>query len=92
MIDLNNKTWLNRGELPVPDWGVRTRTIPTTATATAIFNMKDYCADPADELDCGGTGDSRVRGASGPNDTDYNANGWIDPEDLIFRFSDGVDD
>ena len=33
-----------------------------------------------------------MRGARGSADTDYNANGWIDPEDLIFSFSDGVDD
>jgi hypothetical protein len=29
MLDLNNKTWLNRGELPQPDWGT-----PMTETTT----------------------------------------------------------
>ena len=90
MVDLVNKTWLNRGELPLPDWGVAHPNDAYDRNADGTFNMKDFCADPADQVDCGGAGDSRVRGGAGA-DTDYNANGWIDPEDLIFRFSDGVD-
>jgi hypothetical protein len=92
LVDLNNKTWLNRGELPVPDWGSPHPNDEYDRNGDAIFNVKDYCSNPPDELDCGGAGDSRVRGASTQDDTDYNANGWIDPEDLIFKFSDGVDD
>lgn len=92
MVDLNNKTWLNRGELPLPDHGGGHPNDAYDRNSDGIFNVRDYCADPAEESDCGGTGDSRVRGAAGSADTDYNANGWIDPEDLIFRFSDGVDD
>ena len=92
MVDLNNKTWLNRGELPQPDWGSPHPNDPYDRNADGIFNMKDYCGEPSEQNDCGSSGDSRVRGAAGSADTDYNANGWIDPEDLIFKFSDGVDD
>lgn len=91
MRDLNNKTWLNRGELPLPDWSTGHPNDPYDRNADGIFNVKDYCPDWEDELDCGGTGDSRVRGEAGTADTDYNANGIIDPEDLIFKFSDGAD-
>ena len=91
LVDLNNKTWLNRGELPLPNWGSPHPNDPYDRNGDGIFNIKDYCPNPQDELDCGGSGDSRVRGAAGSPDTDYNANGWIDPEDLIFKFSDGVD-
>ena len=53
--------------------------------------MKDYCADPADQLTAAAQATGGCAGRPA-DDTDYNANGWIDPEDLIFRFSDGVDD
>ncbi len=91
MRDLNNKVWLNRGELPLPDWGTGHPNDAYDRNADGIFNIKDYCPDWEDENNCGGTGDSRVRGAVASADTDYNANGIIDPEDLIFKFSDGVD-
>ncbi len=91
MLDLNNKTWLNKGELPEPDWGIRNADHPYDRNNDGIFNIKDYCGDPQEEKNCGGTGDPTVRGDPGTADTDYNANGWIDPEDLIFKFSDGVD-
>jgi len=92
LVDLNNKTWLNRGELPIPDWGSPHPNDAYNRNGDGFFNILDYCPNAADELNCGGSGDSRVRGSSTANDTDYNANGWIDPEDLIFKFSDGVDD
>ena len=96
IADLNDKTWLNKGELPVPDWGVPDPAPdpahPYDRNHDGIFNIKDYCPNPAEENDCGGSGDLRVRGAPGSADTDYNANGWIDPEDLILKFSNGVDD
>jgi hypothetical protein len=87
----NNKTWLNRGELPIPDWGTGHALDPYDRNSDGIFNIKDYCPGWEDESDCGGTGDSRVRGAAASADTDFNANGIIDPEDLIFLFSDGED-
>ena len=34
LVDLNNKTWLNRGELPVPDWG---SLIPTTRMTETVM-------------------------------------------------------
>lgn len=71
MSDLANKTWLNKGELPEPDWGVRDPAHPYDRNFDGVFNIKDYFAD------------SRV--------SDLNGNGIIDPEDLIFRFSDGID-
>jgi hypothetical protein len=107
MTDLNNKTFLNAGELPEPDWGTRDPRHPYDRDANGIFDIRDYCPGWAERvttspgdlvtgslgvLDCGGSGDSRVRGAAGTDDTDLNKNGIIDPEDLIFRFSDGVDD
>ena len=91
MRDLARKTWLNAGELPEPDWGTRNAAHPYDRNGDGVFNIVDYCGDIEDEVDCGGQGDSRVRGAAG-NDTDFNANGLIDPEELIFLFSDGIDD
>lgn len=92
MNDLANKTWLNPGELPEPDWGTRDSLRPYDRNNDGVFNIRDYCPDWGDVRDCGGTGDSRVRGDASAADTDYNANGFIDPEDLIFGFSDGLDD
>jgi hypothetical protein len=104
MRDLNNKTFLNAGELPEPDWGTRDPRHPHDRDANGVFDIRDYCpgweaaasgssvTGSLGVLDCGGSGDSRVRGAAGTDDTDLNKNGLIDPEDLIFRFSDGVDD
>jgi len=75
MLDLNNKTWLNKGELPEPDWGIRNADHPYDRNNDGIFNIKDYCGDPQEEKNCGGTGDPTVRGDPGTADTDYNANG-----------------
>lgn len=75
--DLVNKFYLNRGELPVPEGSTNT-VDPWDRNGDGIFNIRDYLAT-------GGFGqDSRV--------SDQNGNGMIDPEDLIFLFSDGVDD
>lgn len=75
--DLVNKFYLNRGELPVPEGS----TNPNDAhdrNRDGVFNVRDY-------LDGDGVAqDSRV--------ADDNGNGMIDPEDLIFAFTDGVDD
>ena len=92
LVDLNNKTWLNSGELPVPDWGSPHPNDAYNRNGDGIFNILDYCPNAADELNCGGRATPACAAASTANDTDYNANGWIDPEDLIFKFSDGVDD
>ena len=92
MRDLNNKTYLNVGELPEPDWGVRDAAHPYDRDRNGQVDVRDWCPSWEDENDCGGSGDPRVRGAAGNDDTDLNRNGLIDPEDLIFLFSDGVDD
>lgn len=92
MRDLNTKTWLNFGELPVS--GTNTFSSDPRdydVNEDGVFNIRDYCADPNEPKDCGGTGDARVKGAAASADTDLNGNGIIDPEDLIFMFSDGID-
>lgn len=90
--DLDNKFFLNAGELPEPNWGVRDAAHPYDRDHNGQVDMRDYCPKWDEAKDCGGTGDSRVRGAAGTDDTDFNKNGFIDPEDLILQFSDGEDD
>jgi hypothetical protein len=75
--DLVNKFYLNRGELPVPQ-GSDNDDDPHDRNRDGVFNVADYLA--AD----GFAADARV--------SDRNGNGMVDPEDLIFIFSDGVDD
>jgi hypothetical protein len=85
MEELNNKVWINQGELPIPNWGHAPAGHAHDADANGQFDIRDYCPDWHQPATCGGTGDSRVIGH------DINNNGIIDPEDLIFLFSDGVD-
>ncbi|MBX3023889.1 hypothetical protein KF840_03165 [bacterium] len=75
--DLVDKFYLNRGELPVPEGSTNARD-PYDRNGDGVFNLADYRADGVHAAD------SRV--------SDQNGNGVIDPEDLIFIFSDGVDD
>jgi hypothetical protein len=75
--ELVNKFYLNRGELPVPE-GSMNALDPHDRNGDGVFNIADYLADGVHPQD------SRV--------SDQNGNGVIDPEDLIFLFSDGVDD
>ncbi len=75
--ELVNKFYLNRGELPVPE-GSTNALDPYDRNGDGVFNIADYLADGIHPQD------SRV--------SDQNGNGVIDPEDLIFLFSDGVDD
>jgi hypothetical protein len=76
-LDLVNKVYLNRGELPVPCAGspCTTRFGATLAdydvNHDGAFNVRDYAGDP------------RV--------TDQNGNGYVDAEDLIALFSDHTD-
>jgi hypothetical protein len=81
MVNLVTKTWLNRGELPLP----QSETFSSDPRAydvnsDGVFNIVDYCTSWKTG---GGCQDARV--------TDLNHTGLIDPEDLIFRFSDGID-
>ena len=75
--DLVNKFYLNRGELPPPE-GSSNSTDPWDRNGDGVFTVRDYLADDTHAQD------SRV--------SDQNGNGMIDPEDLIFLFSDGTDD
>jgi hypothetical protein len=77
LTDLVNKFYLNRNELPQPE--ASTNVVdPYDRNGDGAFTVKDYLADDTHAQD------SRV--------SDQNGNGIIDPEDLIFLFSDGVDD
>jgi hypothetical protein len=75
--DLVNKFYLHRPELPLPEGSQNARD-PWDRNHDGVFNIRDYLATG------GHAADSRV--------SDQNGNGVIDPEDLIFLFSDGVDD
>ncbi len=74
--DLVAKFYLNRGELPIPE-GSTNKLDPWDRNGDGVFNIRDY------ESSAGWPQDSRVR--------DENDNGLLDPEDLIFLFSDGHD-
>ncbi len=75
--DLVRKFYLNRGELPVPE-DSGNESDPYDRNGDGVFNIDDYRG--SDRF----FADSRV--------SDLNGNGIWDPEDLIFAFSDGVDD
>jgi hypothetical protein len=86
-LDLVNKFYLNRGELPVPNaaCGTGPANDPWDANNDGVFNVQDYTTatgsqTPLPSMIC----DPRV--------TDSNSNGVVDPEDLIHAFSNGVDD
>jgi hypothetical protein len=73
--DLVNKVYINRGELPVPCTGNPC----TTQYATTGYDVNhDGAFDVRDY-------------ANDPRVSDRNGNGYLDPEDLIATFSDGVD-
>ncbi|MCX8071511.1 MAG: S8 family serine peptidase [Candidatus Binatia bacterium] len=75
--DLVGKFYLNRGELPIPE-NSSNEFDPWDRNRDGVFNVRDY------EASGGWPQDSRVG--------DANGNGLLDPEDLIFLFSDGRDD
>ena len=75
--DLVDKFYLSRAELPAPE-GSDNDADAHDRNGDGVFNMADYRADATHAAD------SRV--------SDQNGNGLLDPEDLIFIFSDGVDD
>ena len=85
--DLVNKFYLNRGELPVPEaaCGVAAGSDLYDVNNDGVFNVQDYTTATGHEQPAPATlCDSRV--------SDANANGIIDPQDLITAFSDAVDD
>jgi len=77
LTDLVAKFYLSRAELPVPE-GSTNATDAWDRNHDSVFNVRDYLADAVHAAD------TRV--------SDQNGNQLIDPEDLIFLFSDGVDD
>src|SRR5262245_18243832 len=74
--DLANKFYLNRGELPARQ-DISILGDAYDRNGDGLLNIEDYLADDTRPQD------ARV--------SDPNGNGVIDPEDLIFIFSDGVD-
>ncbi len=75
--DLVDKFYLSRAELPAPESSDNDADAHDR-NGDGVFNLADYRADATHAAD------SRV--------SDRNGNGLLDPEDLIFIFSDGVDD
>lgn len=91
-LDLVNKYYLNRGELPEPDVACRTAAFaasrPYDANGDGIFNVQDYTNEMGAEVPktpC----DPRITAFAGSWDT--NGNTILDPQDLIQIFSDGKD-
>lgn len=78
IADLVDKIHLNPGELPPPQTDASDAPGPHDRNGDGVFNMADYRGEGD------WPGDPRV--------VDANGNGILDPEDLIFAFSDGVDD
>jgi len=85
--DLVNKFYLNRGELPVPNaaCGVAAGADLYDVNGDGYFNVQDYTT---------ATGHEQPEAATicDPALSDANANGILDPQDLITAFSDGEDD
>jgi MYXO-CTERM domain-containing protein len=84
--DLVNKFYLNRGELPVPEaaCGVAAGADAYDVNGDGVFNVQDYTtATGTQPPDAGTICDTRL--------TDVNANGILDPQDLILTFSDDTD-
>jgi hypothetical protein len=80
--ELVDKVYINHGELPLPqgpDGIVDGDATPYDRNDDGRFSASDYAEDP------------RVHDAHGDL-VDPNGNGLLDPEDLVVRFSDGVDD
>ncbi len=84
--DLVNKHYLSAGELPVSQCPVVGSGEPHDVNGDGFFNVQDY---------------TTVKGGALPDFTkvcdpritkDVNANGILDPQDLIAAFSDGKDD
>ena len=96
MLDLRRKTWLNRGELPVPDGCTQ-----HDCNGDGVFNVTDYAGDPRVDL-----GDPRRVGPAGvmtpqdliiafSNGNDGDANGFVDDIagwDFLDNDNDAYDD
>ena len=74
--DLKNKFYLHQPELPIPQLEDGTTASSYDANGDGVFNLKDYKDDPRVQKNAGITGD----------------NDKLDVSDLIYTFSDGIDD
>ncbi|MDY0004081.1 MAG: FG-GAP-like repeat-containing protein [Polyangia bacterium] len=87
--DLVNQYYLNEGELPPPDAGCSGDGTAYDVNGDGFFNIQDYTSDTG-TAQPNNPCDSRILGH--PGGWDINDNGFLDPQDLIAIFSDGVDD
>lgn len=74
--DLVNKFYLHAPELPLPQFADGSTAESYDLNADGLFNIQDYAQDPRVLIDAGVD----------------RADGILDPSDLIYTFSDGVDD
>ena len=74
--DLRNKMYLHQPELPLPQFADGTESETHDLNGDGLFNIQDYAEDP------------RVFINAGVDRGD----GVLDPSDIIYTFSDGVDD
>lgn len=74
--DVVNKFYLNTGELPLPQRASGREASDYDLDGNGLVNVQDYAEDP------------RVDWSAGRSAAD----GMLDPSDLIYTFSDGVDD
>jgi hypothetical protein len=80
-LDLVNKFYLSRGELPVPAAGCGVNALdPHDANGDGVFNVKDYdSCDPAvSDLNENGVIDPQDLIRAFSDGTDDDANGWVD--------------
>ncbi|MFH2007948.1 MAG: FG-GAP-like repeat-containing protein [bacterium] len=87
--DLVNKYYLNRGELPPPDAGCTGDGSTYDVNGDGFFNVQDYTTNTGGELPENVCDTALLNVAGG---WDYNQNGFLDPQDLIAIYSDGIDD
>jgi len=74
--ELVNKIWLNTAELPLPQDGDGLTHDTWDLDGNGLVNVQDYAEDP------------RVSWEAGREAADW----LLDPSDLIYTFSDGIDD
>ena len=74
--DLVNKVFINVGELPQPQFADGTPIDDWDLDDNGLFNVADYAEDPRVDITAGRD----------------KADGMLDASDLIYTFSDGVDD
>jgi hypothetical protein len=73
---LHSKVLINQGELPPPQLADGSLVPDADLDSNGIFNLDDYSEDPRVDVNAGVV----------------SADGMLDPSDLIYTFSDGVDD